>query len=209
MDLDIRLETWTPEALAGKTPAQAIAQLFAYVESTAAASLEWYAKRKSTKGRVSRFLRVSAIALGVAGGLTPIVNGVLSQVWIGQAGYALLALAAGLVAGDRYFGVSSGWIRYVTAMQAIQRVLADFRLEWSALLASSEDGAPPDAALVRRCLERARDFQAAVLRITEEETRAWVAEFQSNLSDLEKTLSAQRDRSRAAADAAEKAAQAR
>ena len=182
-----------------------IAKLFANVENNAAASMAWYARRKFGEAIASRCLRTLAILLGIVGGLTPIVVGIYPQAWIGQLGYALLALAAGAIAADRYLGISSGWIRYVTAMLAIQRALADFRLDWSGLLISVSDGAAGAAAL-ERFLELVRQSQHEVLKVVKEETQAWVAEFQSSLADLEKTLAAQKDAARANAEAAERAA---
>ncbi len=178
-----------------------IAKLFANVENNAAASMAWYARRKFGEAIASRCLRTLAILLGIVGGLTPIVVGIYPQAWIGQLGYALLALAAGAIAADRYLGISSGWIRYV----AIQRALADFRLDWSGLLISVSDGAAGAAAL-ERFLELVRQSQHEVLKVVKEETQAWVAEFQSSLADLEKTLAAQKDAARANAEAAERAA---
>jgi len=84
----------------------AIAKVFSYVEDNAAASISWYARRKLGKARASRCLRALAIVLAVVGGLIPIIYGIYTQAWIAQLGYALLALAAGAVAADRYFGVS-------------------------------------------------------------------------------------------------------
>src|SRR5262245_5391908 len=144
-DRDMTLEEWSPEVLAGKEAAEAIPAIFGYVENAAASSMAWYAQRKLGKARASRSLRALAIVLAIVGGLTPIIHGMYPQPWIAQLGFALLALAAGAVAADRYFGVSSGWIRYVTAMLAIQRALADFRLDWSGLLLSVAGDATSDA----------------------------------------------------------------
>jgi hypothetical protein len=205
-DRDIRLEEWSPEILAGKDHADAIAAIYAHVEAAAASSMAWYAQRKLGKAAASRALRALAILLTITGGLMPIIHGIYPQAWIAQLGFALLALAAGAVAADRYFGISSGWIRYVTAMLAIQRALADFHLDWSGLLLSVADDGASEAARLGRFLDRARQFQHEVLKVVDEETQAWVAEFQSSLADLEKTLAAQKDAARAAAAAAEKAA---
>src|SRR5436309_3295630 len=115
-DRNITLEEWSPEVLAGKDAADAIPTIFGYVENAAASSMAWYyAQRKLGKARASRCLRAFAIVLAIVGGLMPIIHGMYPQPWIAQLGFALLALAAGAVAADRYFGVSSGWIRYVTA----------------------------------------------------------------------------------------------
>jgi hypothetical protein len=45
--------------------------------------------------------------------------------------------AAGFLAFDRYFGTSSGWIRYMTSLAAIERLRAEFLFDWTALLQKS------------------------------------------------------------------------
>jgi hypothetical protein len=138
-----------------------------------------------------------AIVLFVLGGLAPIVAGFLHgdntadrMVEINQSGYLMLGLAAGLLAFDRYFGVSSGWIRDMTSLAGIERLRSEFMLDWTVMLQKAPTSI--DASAVLPFLERAQTFQKAVLEIVEKETAAWIVEFQSSVADLDKVVQAQK-----------------
>jgi imidazoleglycerol phosphate dehydratase HisB len=146
--------------------------------------------------------------------LAPIVTGLLLgsdpalQVIISQVGYILIAVAAGMVAADKYFGWSSGWIRYITALLTLQHALATFRLDWSSLLLAVRD-VPADRVgreVLQPFIDRARQFQDEVLKVVEQETQAWATEFQSSIADLEQTLTAQREAARTAREKVDQAA---
>ena len=114
----------------------------------------------------------------------------------------MLGLAAGLLAFDRYFGTSSGWIRYMTSLAAIERLRAEFLFDWTALLQKAPAAIDSEAKLV--FLTRAQTFQKGVSEIVEKETAAWVAEFQSSIADLEKAVQTQRQAAETNAQAAVK-----
>ncbi len=121
--------------------------------------------------------------------------------WInfGQLGYVLLAIAAGCVLLDRYFGYSTSWMRYVVAMQAIEKARETFRLDWTVLarkLTTVPAGTPEHVELLERLVQRARDVIVEVKEASEKETKAWIVEFQTNLSQLEKDLKSQMEASR-------------
>ena len=93
----------------------------------------WDQRRKTAQSTRSQSLRWYALLLSIVGGLVPLLTALFSRPdwpwfttalgWInfGQLGYVLLAIAAGCVLLDRYFGYSTSWMRYVVAMQAIER----------------------------------------------------------------------------------------
>jgi SMODS and SLOG-associating 2TM effector domain 2 len=89
--------------------------------------------------------------LRIMGGLVPIIKATLHQTEIdripfdfGQAGYLLIAEAAGCVGLDRFFGYSTGWIRYITTAMAIEKSLEEYRMEWARNIAKLR-GAPPNS----------------------------------------------------------------
>src|SRR6185369_1540504 len=81
-----------------------------------------------------------SILLITAGGMVPLIKatwapGTLASAGfdLGQLGYLLIGLGGAAIAFDRFFGFSSGWIRYITTEMAIQRTLHEFRIEWARL----------------------------------------------------------------------------
>jgi len=108
----------------------------------------------------------------------------------GQLGFLLLALAAGCIGYDRFFGYSSAWLRYLAAATALRARLVDFQLSWAARAATQGDAAPgPDR--VAELVGAVRGFAAEVNEIVQSETDAWLSEFGNRLSELEARLQQQ------------------
>ncbi len=173
-----------------------LAVLRRYVENEAQRQIDWYFHKLKAKSRASTWLRFVAIAFFVAGGLVPIAKATLTADILsrtpfdfGQSGYLLLALAAGCLALDRFFGYSTGWIRYITSALAIERSLEEFRMEWTRGIAKLR-GAPPTPSQLDQLLLTCATFSLAIRGQVEQETNAWVVEFRNNLSQLEEDLHA-------------------
>ena len=180
-----------------------LSALHQYVEDQARKQIQWYWAKKRTKAGMSMFLRFVAIILFVLGGLVPIVKATLPAAVVarfpfdfGQSGYLLIGIAAGCVGLDRFFGYSTGWIRYVTTAMAIEKSLEEFRFEWSRNMAKMR-GASPTAEQLDALIQTCTAFSLAIRNQVEQETKAWVVEFQSNLSQLEKELQAKADEAKA------------
>lgn len=175
------------------------------VVGAAADAAEWYFREKDGKKRWSRFLRFVAIVLTTIGGLEPIFEaaGISMPIWSftemlfgvsvksGHVGYLFFAVAAALLGFDRFFGLSSGWIRYITTGMAINRQIDDFRLEWQMLMVQACAAAPSPTSLLSQDIEKMltalRGFAGTVSKLITDETQAWVTEFQSSMAQLEKS----------------------
>jgi hypothetical protein len=177
---------------------KALKALYEYVEARAREQVRWYWKKKEWKARMSWMLRLVVILLFFLGGLVPILKAAFpnllttrfgNSVDLGQLGYLLIAVAAGCLGLDRFFGFSSGWIRYVTTAMSIERSLEEFRMEWARITAMCE-GRPPGADVMNQLVLLARQFIVSVLAQVEQETKVWAAEFQSSLSQLESDIKA-------------------
>lgn len=165
-------------------PGQALTALYHHAEDKAIQAIDWYLQDKRSKKLSSRALRAVAIVLAAAGGLQPLVSvarpGQGSVGW----GYVLLALAAACVGFDRFFGLSSGWMRDISTAQAIQSSLESFQFEWAAECARTAlVPASPEQVLDR--LHLLRTFSEHLLDLVRGETAEWVVEFQSTLTQLE------------------------
>src|SRR5271165_1911555 len=169
-----------------------------YVETEASKAITWYFNSKASKAFWSRWFRFLAIALSTAAGVLPIVL----NLWKGhnpplESGLLvslLLGLAAGFFGLDHFFGFSSGWIRYVLTATAMQAALEEFRMDWQLL--SGHLSVPPSSEQVLALVERAKNFRSAIAGMVLDETKAWAAEFQTNLSQLEKNVKAEFEQQR-------------
>jgi hypothetical protein len=188
--------------------ANSLQEVHDYVEALAANLAGWYQGRKKWKKRLSAILRALSILLITAGGMIPLVKATWSAGTpsaggfdLGQLGYLLIGLGGAAIAFDRFFGFSSGWIRYVTTELAIQRAIDEFRLDWARLTLQLR-GAEPNAEQLEALLQLCRNLAMSVRGQVEQETQSWVLEFHSNLADMEKNLKARADEVKPAAKAA-------
>jgi hypothetical protein len=172
--------------------------LYEHAEASAAQAIGWYIRAKSGKGLWSRTLRVAAILLTTLGGLAPVLASIgwlggARGLLVGQLGYVFLGLAAAAVALDRFFGFSSGWMRYINTAQTLQRLLAEFRFDW-AVFGVQLSGRAPDADQVQIMIQRVKEFVLAVNYEVAQETQVWIADFQSSLAEIERSARAQMER---------------
>lgn len=169
--------------------------LYQYAEQRADESIRWYLRSKGSKALASRGLRLATIGLTTLGGLAPVIAGLgwlsgANEQWLGQLGYLFLGLAAACIGVDKFFGFSSAWMRYITAALVLERSLSEFRLEW-AMLRAKLAGRPPTSDQVQLMIQRIRDFVLQVDGEVEKETQEWIAEFQKNLAEIERTAKTQ------------------
>lgn len=203
-------DPFTPPDWSGDMGAQ-LESLRKYAETKIHDELNWYCQKKRGRSVTSQALRFFAVVLSVIGGLVPILVSVFGSrprwPWLdaftdlrfGQLGYLLLAVAAGLVLLDKYFGYSTGWMRYIVAIQAIEKAREAFRLDWAALsrkLLTVAEQTPEQTEAIGRMIERVRSVIVEVKEQTEKETQAWIQEFQTNLAQFEKDLKAQMEAGR-------------
>jgi hypothetical protein len=151
---------------------------------------------------MSRTLRGFAIIFTIAGGLMPIIAALgwtnipmPDGTQVGQVGYLLLGLAAACIGFDKFFGFSSGWMRYLGTKMTIERALSEFRLDWAMMVAKLREN-PPTTDQVQLMIQRVKEFLLAVNNHVEQETQAWVSEFKTNLAEIEKSAKEQGESTR-------------
>jgi SMODS and SLOG-associating 2TM effector domain 2 len=175
--------------------AKYIHDIYQYAGQKADEAISWYLSKKTGKQRMAQILRFAAIVLTTVGGLIPLViashvlpapGNAAPAIEYGQFGYIALALAGACVFLDKFFGFSSGWMRYITTAMKLQRMREEFNVDW-AILQSATHSAVPDATEREAMLKCAQTFLLAVMGEVESETTAWAAEYKSNLAELEKT----------------------
>jgi hypothetical protein len=169
--------------------------IFNYAIGHTDEAVRWYTIAKRTKSRVSSLFRGIAIFFGILGGLAPVIAAMAPstaeagepslQLLVTQAGYLAVGIAAGAIAFDRYYGYSSGWLRYMTAMTNIERLRLEFILDWAKL---RREAPALEKAVILKLLERATAFRKALQQVIEDETNAWATEFQASIGGLDKFI---------------------
>lgn len=168
-------------------PADRLDELYRWVESNALRTAEWYLSDRVWKRRCARALRVGTALGVVVGAALPLLD--LTDVAPDGAagwGYLSLLLGAACMACDRYFGLTSGWIRDVATAQAVQRRLQALQFDWASesvreVLGPTE-GTASEAA--ERCLGVLRRFSEDVTELVRAETADWMIEFRSGPAPL-------------------------
>jgi hypothetical protein len=179
--LQISAEQWLDHA-------QAPDQLRTWAEDRAVGTINWYLRDKQAKRWASRLLRAGAVLTAVAGGVLPLVSGSVHGI-NPNLGYIFLAIAAGCVAFDHFFGLSSGWMRDIAALQALQGRLAQFQLDWARWQAAQAGALGNTAALspadsMSTALDIIDALTTSVVQVTEAETAQWITDFSSSVSAL-------------------------
>ncbi|MGW8746026.1 SLATT domain-containing protein [Streptomyces sp. NPDC055794] len=167
-------------------PADRLDELYRWVERGALDTAAWYLADRVWKRRGAVLLRCGAAVGAVAGAALPLLD--MSGVVGGVApwGYLALLVAVACVAGDRYFGVTSGWMRDVATAQAVQRRLQALQFDWASEsvreVLGPADGTASEAA--ERCLLVLRRFSEDVTELVRAETTDWMVDFRSGVAPL-------------------------
>ncbi|MFC6084999.1 SLATT domain-containing protein [Sphaerisporangium aureirubrum] len=157
-------------------PLRALEELREWAEGRALELIDWYARDKRIRRVASRGLRAGAVVLAVAGGVAPLV---LHEGAGANLGYVFLAMAAGCVAFDHFFGISSGWMRDIAALMSLRGRLTRFHLDWAAWQA--DPSAPERTAKGLALIDR---LVSDIVRVSESETAQWIAEFNTSVASL-------------------------
>lgn len=168
-------------------PGERLDELYVWVEQRALFIADWYLSDRTLKQWGARALRTGTALGAVGAAVLPLLTltGVLPvrhAVW----GYVALLGALVCICADRYFGLTSGWIRNVATAQAIQRRLETLQYDWASesvreMLGPTEGGAGEAA---ERGLSLLRRFTEDVSEIVRSETADWMLEFRPGPSPL-------------------------
>lgn len=165
-----------------------LAALFSQSTDTAQSAIKWYLKAKRPSQIMARVVRGLSILLVTLAGIIPMLSqgfNRIQPIWASVA----LGLAAAAIVLDRFYGLSSGWMRYITTELHLRQMLHDFQLDWEAGRATWK-GAPPTHEQVQRAIAVCRAFVSQVDGLVRDETNLWVAEFQESLKQLDDSVKA-------------------
>lgn len=186
-----------------KTPNEALPAIYARVEAVSKKSRSWYWTSIDTKRWTSLTVRFLAFGLLILGTSLPILAGMQDKIDIRlnytQLAVVFLAVAGLLQVADKVFGWSSGWMRYVSTVTAMESLARNFELEWAKYLI--EKSAEPDVQDMQALFEMAKLFEQETLRLQAEETGKWVSEFNAGISLLDSMIKTQKEEADRKSDA--------
>ena len=162
-----------------------IVKLYDYVTLKANEAINWYYFKKKPKRIYGLILRYCSIVFIALAGILPILITIFDRFKINPAWSAVaVALAALMIAIDKFGGFTSGWIRYVIAAQKLGQALEEFRFTWESNK-HGLSGTSMSSEEIKTVVNNCKEFLQKVQAIVSEETQKWMAEFQSALNDIE------------------------
>lgn len=169
-----------------------IMQLYDSTVGEARKAIDWYGQKKPFKKHMAQGLRLIAILATIIAGIIPIIapTDVLGVTIRPAWASVVVALGVGAIGLDRFFGFSSGWMRFLLARQRLENRLLTFQYEWETDEVTWQQTAlsvEKTQDLIRRCAA----FATEIRDLVTEETKLWVQEFQSTLEGLEESLRAE------------------
>ena len=181
-----------PRAILGTLPwdensrEASLEAVFRYAVGEAEEGIRWYQPRIRNKRLWAQGLRLGAIGCGTAAGLLPMVaqlpsmQDTVAPVWA----TIFLALGAAILMLDRFFGFSSGWMRFIHTEMQLKDLLESFLLDWE--VARSQWAGPPSEKQVAEMMQKVQGFLTAVHGEVRRETTQWVQEFQNALGEVDR-----------------------
>ncbi|WP_416069180.1 SLATT domain-containing protein [Streptomyces buecherae] len=167
-------------------PTERLDELYRWAEEGALRVADWYLADRAWKRRAARSLRAGAALAATVGAVLPLLE--LTHTLSAGAAWGCLALVAAVacLACDRFFGLTSGWMRDMATAQAVHRRLEALQFDWSVEnvreVLGPTDGTASEAA--ERCLGVLRRFVEDVTELVRAETADWMIEFGSRSAPL-------------------------
>lgn len=174
-----------------KNTGQCLEELQSYSIVQGELASKWYLEKRRSKKMWGIALRSCALVLTAVAGIIPILvqMSLEDDKLLVRPGWAAvaLALAALMVALDRFWGCTNSWIRYMTAQQDVTNVLTDFRLTWEKERAEL-GGSSPNLAQTKAMIEMCEKFLRRLNHIIGAETQQWANEFSRIVQQLDARL---------------------
>ena len=149
---------------------------------TVAKEEKWYRRLRITHGLTTRFFRFTAICLLGFGTIYPIFAKGQNLEW----GYVCLAIGSLILLMDKYFGISTSFVRFYRAEIEIINYSRIFAEDWEIEMVKSDSNFSKDNIL--NLLNVAKRFRESVSTIIASETTAWATEFNAQISELQQEL---------------------
>ncbi len=179
----------------GKPIDETLALVYAHAAATSKTCCDWYWTSIRRKKQWSLTTRAASFVLLLVGTCAPLLAAmqpdVQDRLELTQYGVAALAAAGLLQVCDRVFGWSSGWLRYITTVTAMESLTRKFELDWAQYIIA-RNGVLVDSD-ARLLFEIAARVEGELVKMQSDETDKWVDEYHSGTALLGETIKTQRE----------------
>jgi hypothetical protein len=191
-----------------KKPKDALPAIYRHAQEFSARCRTWYWHSIRRKRMVSTHARLAVFVLGAFGVTAPLIAAigwdVSERLLWSQTAVAALALAGLAQLADRVFGWSSGWLRYISTVTAMEDLTRQFELDWAGYFIAMGKIQPTE---VKPLFDIAQRFEVEIAALQKRETDAWVVEFNTGLSALNDLVKTAHENARKSASDAREALQ--
>jgi uncharacterized protein YgfB (UPF0149 family) len=188
-----KLEKW--DQFKDKTPNEIIKCVYEHISNTSHKICSWYWSSISKKRNTSLAVRFLALSFLMVGTVLPLIAAVAKapehRLDLTQVGIAVLILAGLLQLADRIFGWSSGWMRYISTVTAMENLTRTFQMEWGQYLITTT--LPLELTDAQTLFTLALKLEQELTQLQAEETNKWVTEFTSGIALLDSMIKTQRE----------------
>lgn len=179
----------------GKPPQEALPAIYRQAMTFSHDCRGWYWKSISNKRLTSLVSRLLTFLLAGIGVASPLVAAVASsnedKLMLSQLAVVALAVAGVTQLADRVFGWSSGWIRYISTVTAMENLTRKFQMEWALYCVNLQRALAAED--VRPLFEIAQRFQIQLGEMQATETDGWIAEFNTGRAMLAEVIKASKE----------------
>lgn len=197
-----KLLAW--DTFKGKTVDVALPSIYDHASGTSRKICDWYWHSIKVKRQASQWVRFITFALLAVGTVFPILAGLCNdttdRLQFTQLGVVALAIGGLLQVADRVFGWSSGWLRYVTTVTAMENLTRKFELDWAGNLVSKTGAL--DETDTKKQFDLAKQFEDDIVKLQSDETDKWATEFNTGTALLGDLIKSQRESAEKAVEAA-------
>ena len=179
------------EPMTNWDPAEAAKKLnVLYLESLSSAeeTIQWYLRYRKKNGKYAKSIRLTSIILFVISTLIPLITAWWKYDALLYLGYVLASIGGGLLLIDRYYGLSSSWIRFVLTGKDLESLRNSFIKNYQL---SYIQNSPLDKEGFCNIINMILLFQNGFNETVKAETALWAREFEQNMKDLIFALKAQ------------------
>lgn len=179
----------------GKPPQEVLPAIYNHAVAFSHECRGWYWKSIRNKRLISLIARLVTFLLAGFGVAAPLIAAVWPKdadrlLW-SQLAVVALAVAGVMQLADRVFGWSSGWLRYIATVTAMENLTRQFQMEWAVYFVNLEK--PVTSSEIRPLFEVAQRFQDQLGELQANETDGWIAEFNSGRAMLSEVIKLSRE----------------
>lgn len=179
----------------GKGPNEVIGAIYTDISSTSENIRNWYWSSISAKRWTSLIARGLAFLLLLVGITLPLLAALgdvpKDKLFLTQLSVASLVLAGLVQFADRVFGWSSGWMRYMSTVTAMENLTRSFQKQWGKYLVSKNG--PLNVEDAHALFDLANGLEQELTKLQADETTKWAVEFNAGIALLDTLIKTQRE----------------